>query len=154
MTDYHEPIHHVMDRDGSLGLMNVIYAMACENRDTARDFIKTHSNLTDADIDDFYAALDSNDPDEQESLGILCRAELLRTHAEILNAWHQVWHRRWYLSATPNDPALVGPMVEKELTMPDINDAKYRTDYGGGYLDGVASALGWVTGQEWAMLDI
>jgi hypothetical protein len=63
MTDYHEPIHHVMDRDGSLGLMNVIYAMACENRDTARDFIKTHSNLTDADIDDFYAALDSNDPE-------------------------------------------------------------------------------------------
>jgi hypothetical protein len=147
--------HRFMDRDDDLSVINAFYRLAAEDRDRAREFILEHTDLTDEQVDQVFTLEDTGDDDDaQDALGILLGGGPHRTRDEIGEAYEQVWGRRWYRHAKASQhPAGVGGMVERELAIEDLNDPKYYDDYGMGYLDGIQSALCWVLGEEWGMLD-
>jgi hypothetical protein len=154
-------IHKFLDRDEDTSIVNQFYKLLSVDREKAADFLKTHSNLSDEKINHVIAL--SDDPDDQDGLRILLsdEADFRRTRQEISDAWQQVWDRRWYGRGDSNDtsadPELLSQIAaahdRMEKLYGDLNDRRYYEQYGWGYLAGIQSALGWVMGDHWAMLD-
>lgn len=160
-------IHRFLDYDEGTGIVNQFYRIFSEDQDEAREFLKTHSKLSDEKINQAFALMNGDDAEEeQDSLGILIskEAEFHRTTEETIEAYNQAWDRRWY-GRSPREVRLsfakspemltqiAAALDEREAIFDDIQDDKYYDQYGWGYLAGIQSALAWVLGDHWMMLD-
>ena len=160
-------VHQFLDCDEDTGIVNQFFKLYADDREAGVSFLREHAPaLTEDQVTSLCAAMDSDDPDEDlntQEVGDLLN-EMRRTPEEILEAYNQVWDRRWYgradkesrLSMATSPEMLTkiaAALDEREAVFGDLQDEKYYDQFGWGYLAGIQSALCWVMGSHWMMLD-
>ena len=156
-------IYPFMDTEDEDDLIIELLQLDCQN--CQFDFISDHWDLCEEHIVSVVNDLCSGDDELfDEAIHTLFHSNPHRTEEEIMEAHSQVWDRRWYalmpredrLELAENDEQkeeIELGLMSREVKYNDLNDERYDSEYGQGYLAGIQSALSWVQGLSWNELD-